>query len=260
MKEAKVSTVRRILHLSDLHFGRVESTILDPLVDFVKQKKCDVIVISGDLTQRATREQFRQAKEFLGRLEVKQVVVPGNHDIPLYKIWVRLFRPFRNFLNLISKDLEPVFVDDEVAIVGLNTVSFWSPEGIFSADRLEALAKKFRTLPQESIKILVSHHAIPSDEMASRDLNFDLALAGHEHEAKFVLGSWTNKHSHIFVQAGTATSTRVRHGQPNSFNLIEIDGPNLKIGSWEWAASESTFNEKRSGRFVKGQGGWASLP
>lgn len=250
--------MRRILHLSDLHFGRVESAILDPLIDFVKEKKCDVIVISGDLTQRATREQFRQAKEFLGRLDVKQIVVPGNHDIPLYKIWARVFRPFRNFLNLISDDLEPVFVDDEVAIVGINTVSFWSPEGVFSANRFEALAKKFRSLSQESIKILVSHHAIPNDVMASRDLNFDLALAGHEHEAKFLLGTWTNQHSHIFVQAGTATSTRVRHGQPNSFNLIDIDGPNLKIESWEWSADGSTFTEKRSGSFVKGEGGWVS--
>ena len=57
-----------IVHLSDLHFGRVDPKIVAPLVRTVETAAPDLVVVSGDLTQRARGGQFREARRFLDRL------------------------------------------------------------------------------------------------------------------------------------------------------------------------------------------------
>jgi 3',5'-cyclic AMP phosphodiesterase CpdA len=85
--------MRTVVHLSDLHFGRTDQALIDPLLARVHSEKPDCVVVSGDLTQRARVQEFRAARAFLDRLPRPQVVVPGNHDVPLYRVLERMSRP-----------------------------------------------------------------------------------------------------------------------------------------------------------------------
>jgi predicted MPP superfamily phosphohydrolase len=113
--------MRTIVHLSDLHFGRVNPSLLDPLLTVVRDVAPDVVAISGDLTQRARSYQFQQARSFLDALPKPQIVVPGNHDIPLHNLFARFLEPLTKYKLYITDDLQPVYEDEEVAIVGVNT-------------------------------------------------------------------------------------------------------------------------------------------
>src|SRR3712207_3725723 len=113
--------MRKLVHLSDLHFGRIDYRVLDPLVADVGAAGPDLVVVSGDLTQRARRAQFKEARRFLDALPSPQIVVPGNHDVPLYDVFRRFLRPLEGFRRYISDDLEPFYADEEVAVLGVNT-------------------------------------------------------------------------------------------------------------------------------------------
>src|SRR5918996_3204034 len=113
--------MRTIVHLSDLHFGRVNSALIDPLIRVVREIEPDLVAISGDLTQRARSYQFQQARSFLDALPKPQIVVPGNHDIPLHNLFTRFFEPLTKYRRYITDDLEPVYADEEMVIVGVNT-------------------------------------------------------------------------------------------------------------------------------------------
>src|SRR5438876_4044918 len=103
--------MRTVIHLSDLHFGRVDPSLVEPLVAAIAEARPDLVVVSGDLTQRAKTAEFEQAARFLGRLPTPQIVVPGNHDVPLYNVVARMFRPLDKFRAHITGDLAPSFVD-----------------------------------------------------------------------------------------------------------------------------------------------------
>ena len=113
--------MRTIVHLSDLHFGRIDPAILDPLAALIVSMRPDVVVVSGDLTQRARKAQFQGARAYLDRLPKPQVVVPGNHDVPLYRVWERFLSPLGKYRRHFDDDLEPDFIDDEIAVIGINT-------------------------------------------------------------------------------------------------------------------------------------------
>src|SRR6185436_13055108 len=113
--------MRTLAHLSDLHFGRVDYTVRDAVVTNLQTLKPDVVVVSGDLTQRARSHQFQEARQFLDALPQPQIVVPGNHDVPLYNFFARFGRPLDKYRRHITEDLQPFYQDDEVAIVGINT-------------------------------------------------------------------------------------------------------------------------------------------
>ena len=113
--------MRTLVHLSDLHFGRVDPRIVPPLVQAIQTIAPDLIAVSGDFTQRARRSQFVQARDFLQQLPFPQIVVPGNHDVPLYNIAARLLSPLAGYRRYIARDLTPVFVDEEMMVVGLNS-------------------------------------------------------------------------------------------------------------------------------------------
>src|SRR3954451_17492079 len=112
--------MRTIVHLSDLHFGRVNPLLLDPLLKIVKEIGPDVVAVSGDLTQRARSHQFQQARSFLDALPKPQIVVPGNHDIPLHNVFARFLEPLTKYEHYITEDLQPAYEDEEVMIVGVN--------------------------------------------------------------------------------------------------------------------------------------------
>src|SRR5512136_2930275 len=113
--------MRTIVHLSDLHFGRVYQPTLQPLILAVSEMKPDLVAVSGDLTQRARVEQFKAARSFLNALPVPQIIVPGNHDVPLYNPVLRFSRPLSRFKRYITNDLAPMYMDDEIAVLGVNT-------------------------------------------------------------------------------------------------------------------------------------------
>src|ERR1700730_9132414 len=113
--------MRTLVHLSDLHFGRVDERVIGPLISAVTEIKPDLVAISGDLTQRARSEQFREARAFLDALPQPQIVRAGNHDVPLHNIFTRFLRPLAKYKRYITDDLQPVYSDDEMVVVGVNT-------------------------------------------------------------------------------------------------------------------------------------------
>ena len=113
--------IRTLIHLSDLHFGKVDPAIIPGLLDFLRVTKPDLVAISGDLTQRARTAEFLEARKFLDAIPFPKIVVPGNHDVPLHNVFARLFRKLDRFRRFISQDLEPFYVDDDIAAAGVNT-------------------------------------------------------------------------------------------------------------------------------------------
>src|SRR5438105_4277318 len=113
--------MRTLVHLSDIHFGRLDARIVAPLIATINDLSPDLIAVSGDLTQRARRRQFVEARDFLSQLPQPQLVVPGNHDVPLFDLAGRFLRPFDAYQRYITTDLEPVCQDDEMIVIGMNS-------------------------------------------------------------------------------------------------------------------------------------------
>src|SRR5438552_3952786 len=113
--------MRILAHISDLHFGRTDAIVAEGLLKDIDTQKPDLIVVSGDLTQRARSLQFEEAKEYLARLHYPQLIVPGNHDIPLFDIFRRFFFPLTRYKKYITEDTTPEFIDEEIAVYGINT-------------------------------------------------------------------------------------------------------------------------------------------
>ena len=258
--------MRTLIHLSDLHFGRVDPAILAPLVKFIGEVKPDVVAISGDLTQRARTAEFMAAREFLAAIPFPQIVVPGNHDVPLHNIVSRFARPLDRYRRYITADLQPVYADPEIVVAGVNTARAltWK-DGRINRQQLEKLRATLQAVPSTGTKIVVTHHpfdlpagasgrVVGRSRLAMKTLaecRVDLLLAGHFHIADT---SQTAKryqmpgYSAIIVSSGTSTSTRGR-GQPNSFNVIQIDRPNLAIERRTWRPTSGLFDVLSPGAF-----------
>jgi 3',5'-cyclic AMP phosphodiesterase CpdA len=265
--------MRTIVHLSDLHFGRVNPSLLDPLLTVVRDVAPDVVAISGDLTQRARSYQFQQARSFLDALPKPQIVVPGNHDIPLHNLFARFLEPLTKYKLYITDDLQPVYEDEEVAIVGVNTArSLTFKGGRINETQVSRLREKFCSFGEEVVKVVVSHHPFDLPEgHHERDLvgraqmamtglaecGADLFLAGHLHISHTGHTKRYNIHGYsaLVVQAGTATSTRER-GEVNSFNLLRIAYPAITVEKFAWNASTTSFAVSTVEQFKHTAEGW----
>ena len=242
-------TVRTIAHISDLHFGRHSPVIVEALVACLKISAPDLVVVSGDLTQRARQAEFAEARAFLERLPFPLLVIPGNHDIPLYDTLARWFRPFAKYRRFIAAAGlgEALFVDKEIAALGVNTVRrLTGKNGRVSLGQVAELGRAFREAAPSLFKILVSHHPLGfPDDMAPSDLvghakfawqamsaaGVQLILSGHYHRSGSggIDAEKADGGRILVVHAGTAVSSRTRHGDGNSFNLIHIDLPVLTV-------------------------------
>lgn len=265
--------MRRIVHLSDLHFGRVNPVLIDPLIRIVREVEPDLVAISGDLTQRARSHQFQQARSFLDVLPKPQIVVPGNHDIPLHNVFARFFERLTKYKRYITEDLQPVYEDDELVIVGVNTArSSVFKGGRINESQVARLRDKFCSLRSGVVKVVVTHHPFDLPEGHNeRDLvgrasmamtklaecGADLFLAGHLHISHTGHTKRYNirGHSALVVQAGTATSTRER-GEANSFNLLRIAYPEITVEKFSWNPLGTSFAVSRVEQFKHTAEGW----
>jgi 3',5'-cyclic AMP phosphodiesterase CpdA len=265
--------MRKIIHLSDLHFGRTDPDLTPALLSFINQNNPDLIIISGDFTMRAKKEEYAEAKRFLENLTFPYISVPGNHDIPTYRFWERIIFPYKKYKKNINVNLEPTFIDNEIAVAGINTTHpLTGIEGTLSLRKLKRVIHEFEGLPDATIKMIFSHHPFntPIDhpqepfKSAGRALallsksKIDLLLSGHLHTNMRRLKDSVYRIAHagpLIIHAGTAISTRLR-GEPNSFNLININHPYVEIQRFEKEANENRFTNAETERFKKTLSGW----
>ncbi|RMF41247.1 MAG: 3',5'-cyclic-nucleotide phosphodiesterase [Planctomycetota bacterium] len=244
-----------ILHISDLHFGPpFVPRVGQALLDIAPSLQPDAIVVSGDLTQRAKESQFKDAAAFLQQLpDVPRVVIPGNHDVPLYRVSERIRDPHGLYRKYISPELNQVLRIDGAVIVGLDSTSPRRSitNGRLTKKQLDFCSAAFADAPPDAIRIVVAHHhfapapdylhdqTMPKARRAIErfvDLGVDMILGGHLHRAyignslDFYPGNHRDK-GIIIVQSGTTTSRRGRgrEREKNSFNLVQIDGPLIRI-------------------------------
>jgi 3',5'-cyclic AMP phosphodiesterase CpdA len=256
----KLLFMRTIAHISDLHFGRLDGPVAEGLVADLRQRPPSLLVISGDFTQRAGRRQYAQAAEYRKRLPQPQLVVPGNHDVPAYDVFSRVFFPLRRYRKFIAEEINPVYQDEEMLVVGVNTArGFTQKSGWIRKNQMEQMVGRFSAAPAGLMKVLVTHHPfIPAPRDLHGDVirggrgvlerleafDVDLLLAGHLHLAyhdDVRVFHTSAKRSVLSVQAGTATSTR-RRGQPNAYNWITLspDRVSVSVRTWNGTAFEES--------------------
>jgi 3',5'-cyclic AMP phosphodiesterase CpdA len=264
--------VRTIAHLSDLHFGREDARVVEAVLEDMAGSRPDLVVVSGDLTQRARRRQFQAARAFLDRFPAPVLVVPGNHDIPLFDVARRFFSPLGRYRELVTADLDPLFHDDEMAVLGVNTArSNVVKNGRLSHAQIDGIRARLQPLPPRVFKVLVTHHPfVPppgtrEHRVVGRGLQalqvaeacgVDLLLAGHlhvSHSGDVRAHHLTIRRSILVVQAGTATSLRVR-GEPNTYNVLTVDGPALGLAVRGWDGAR--FAPLSGVRYVKREEEW----
>jgi 3',5'-cyclic AMP phosphodiesterase CpdA len=268
--------VRTLVHLSDLHFGRIDPALIEPLRRAVADLQPDLVAISGDFTQRARRSQFRDARAFIDSLNAKTLVVPGNHDIPLYDFVERLAAPLQRYRQYISPDLEPEYRDEEMIVVGVTTARsmvFPFGEGRISMSQVDRILERLSAIPAPLLRIIVTHHpfdlppgvherrlvgryAMAMEKLAAA--NADLFLSGHLHisHVSHVADRYSaGGHTGLIVQAGTV-STRGRGGQAPSFNVLRMQRPEIELSRHSWSDQSAAFESSPVGRYRHTESGW----
>jgi 3',5'-cyclic AMP phosphodiesterase CpdA len=224
-----------LLHISDTHFGTEQAPVVEALVALAAQQRPDVVVLSGDITQRARPAQFRAAKACVERLGAPVLAIPGNHDIALFDLWARLTRPYARFSAVFGADLEPVFTSPDWLVVGVNTTrARRHRHGEVSAAQIERVTRLLANASPRQLRVVVVHQpvAVPLDSERHNLLRghaqatrawaaagADLVLGGHIH-LPFTLALDGLVRRLWAVQAGTAVSARTRSGVPNSVNIL----------------------------------------
>lgn len=254
-----------LFHVSDVHFGPPHlPEVSEGVLAFAAEREPDVVVISGDLTQRARPEQFQQARAWVDRFTVPTITVPGNHDVPLYRVWERVFDPFGCYRRHFSEELEPVYRDERMILVGINTAHGWTlKEGRIPLGRLLAVAERIEQVPESVLKVIVAHHhMIPPPNFGTQtvlanaweaidlfsSVGVDLVLSGHQHQA--YIGSSEEFYPKgrppvVICHSGTTTSNRGRMGERerNSCNWIEFDDESLTVSQLRWHRGRGAFLE-----------------
>ncbi len=275
-----------LLHLSDVHFGPpYVPEVGEAALAAAEALAPEIIVVSGDFTQRAKREQFQEARAFLDRLPaVPLVVTPGNHDVPLYRAAERLFSPYALYREYISDALDTALVRDDCVIVALNSTAPLRAltNGRISRGQLDYAAEVLGAAPPGVPRMVVAHHhfaAAPDYEggevmpKAKRaidrfnELHVDLIMGGHLHRAYIgnsldLYPGTEREHGIIIVQCGTTTSRRgrAREREKNSFNLIRVGEDVLRITHYMYFDDAGGFAPVSRHIFPRGRGYMSAPP
>jgi 3',5'-cyclic AMP phosphodiesterase CpdA len=271
----------RIAQLSDMHFGAHDPRIVAASEAWLAEQRPDLVILSGDFTQRARREQFQEAAAWLGRLRAaghRILAVPGNHDVPLYDLTRRFGAPLRRYKRYISSDLCPWFEDDHVAVLGINTArSLTFKSGRINREQMALIEERFARVAESKTRILVTHHplyAMPVGEgdelseavgrhedaaLAVCRAGVHIALAGHFHRTYAAAARKMVERAGgaLVIQAGTATSVRLRNNELQSFNWIHAHRNNdieLQVIAWDGEA----FRRGNHVRFAYEDETWTS--
>lgn len=258
-----------IAHISDLHFGRELAPVAEGLLASLESIQPELIIISGDLTQRATTEEFAAGQDFLRRLQQPRFIIPGNHDLAVWNVLERFAYPWRKWKQYIATDLEPIMQTDTFMAVGVNTARRmgwymdWS-RGRINSQQIQYVQDMLQQVPEDCLRLVVAHHPfwLPDSSMRRsliggrkealqgfRAAGVDLILGGHIHLAYVqVLEGMLVSH------AGTTISNRLIPGQPNSFNVIHGDRNVLKLEQMEWRGTGFELISEQF--FRRTAGGW----
>lgn len=257
--------MRQIFHISDVHFGPPHlSDLSEGVLRFAAENRPDLVVVSGDLTQRAKPEQFRQARKFVDRFEAPTLVVPGNHDVPLYRVWERFGNPFGAYRKYFDLELEPEYRDHELLVVGINTAhGLTFKDGRVTHRRLSKVARILQDSPPDLFKVVVAHHhLIPPPWFGNQQvlrgaraavdlftrLGVDLILSGHLHQS-FIGNSEEfypkGRPPVVILHSGTTTSNRGRHGErdKNTCYWIKTDRDSMTVSNYRWEPTLGRFAE-----------------
>ena len=255
----------RLAHVSDLHFGAIESGRPGALRRALEQVAPDLLVVSGDLSQRGTEAEMREAMEFLKTLPQPQFIVPGNHDIPHgHHLWARFKQTWRTYKKVVAADLEPVWQNDAVAIIGANSVRAggwyldWS-RGHLSGEQLRRIAACCEQIPEHLLRVLVVHHPPAAPPQGTRrhlldrrkrffsalnEAGVDLVMCGHFHMSYAVplMLPGNLRRACVLSVASTATSYRLE-GEPNGFHVIDVPSSQnrMDIQAWRWEQQQGAF-------------------
>ena len=268
----------RLVHLSDLHFGAHDDDLVEAVEQKIRELSPDLVVISGDFTQRARTEQFKEACCFLEALRDsghEVLGVPGNHDVPLYDVLRRFLSPLTRYRRYIDETLCPFIELPGIAVLGINTArSLTFKDGRISECQVEFIRETFSRVDPEAVRVLVTHHplfAVPvGDELeravgrqelaldAVEEAGVDMLLAGHAHHASIHSASElvTRSGGALVIQAGTATSTRVRE-QGQSFNTIDVDRASVTVTVNNW--NGESYRPADAQRYEYHDGSWRIL-
>jgi len=255
-----------LLQISDPHFGTEQPLVVEALLRLANTLQPDLVVMSGDITQRARRAQFSAARAFVGTFGATPfVVVPGNHDIPLYNLFARVAHPYANYRRVFGDDLEPVFESAELLVIGVNTTrAYRRKDGEVSVQQVERVARRLDHATARQLRVVVTHQPV----VAARANDIRNLLHGREHAIErwsqagvdLILGG----HIHLpyvaplhvaykdlprqmwAVQAGTSLSSRVRGTVPNSVNVIDYDASNTDarraiVARWDFDQASASF-------------------
>ncbi len=270
----------RVLHISDLHFGRTSGGVVEGLVSFINADEPDCVIVSGDLTQTAHPKEFREARAFLDRLHAPTVVIPGNHDIPGWQVWSRLVNGFKRYKSHIDPCLDTVHQGEQAVIVGLNTarriVVHWNwSHGALHGSQLQLVETVFDDAPDDHLRLVTLHHPLvpPADRPRQKLVGnaraaaahfsltrTDAVLTGHLHTTQSQLAgqyhpglTW----DYPVIQTATTTSSRLR-GQENGLSRLIWADNRLEVQSWTWDGTQ--FRQEADDYFIRhAETGWSRL-
>ena len=253
-----------LIQISDPHFGTEQPAVVEALRRLVHAQSPQLVILSGDITQRARRSQFRAARAFVDSLEVPALLpIPGNHDIPLFNVAARLLRPYANYARAFGRELEPVFNGDDVLAIAVNTTRYYRhTDGEIDATQTEAVAARLARATTRQLRIVVTHQPVcvirSEDEpdlvrgharaiQRWAEAGADLILGGHIHLPYVcaLAGQYPDLPRPLWaVQAGTAVSSRIRHEAGNSVNLIRYEAnPERRctVERWDYLPAQRVF-------------------
>ena len=253
-----------LLQISDTHFGTEQAVVVDALVALSQQQQPDLLVLSGDITQRARRAQFAAARAFTDRLGVPLLSIAGNHDIPLFDLGQRLFHSYAHYSEAFGSELERVHCSRDLLVLCVNTTRWYRhTNGEVSLAQIERVARRLDSAEPRQLRVVVVHqpvavlrvgeehnllrgHAAALRSWAAAGC--DLVMGGHIH-LPYVVPLAGLARPMWAVQAGTAVSKRVRDGASNSVNLLRWRGAIAPgcclIEQWDYSAPVQAFVRSR---------------